>query len=236
MARIINEKEYKTKRNEILDCALNLINSKGYAQMTIEDILTGLQISRGALYHYFNSKQAILEAIVDRMEEQAEQTILPIVQDPNQSALQKFHNYFKASMRWKNMQRESVINIMRMWYIDENILIRHKLTSETMKRTPRLIEPMIRQGIEEKVFTTSFPEQASEIIVGITLSLADTIFELMFQNEDKQAGFGKSEIILDAYTDAIERILGAPSGSLQILEKSALRGWFDTADVDSTQE
>lgn len=236
MARIINEKEYKTKRNEILDCALNLINSKGYAQMTIEDILTGLQISRGALYHYFNSKQAILEAIVDRMEEQAEQTILPIVQDPNQSALQKFHNYFKASMRWKNMQRESVINIMRMWYIDENILIRHKLTTETMRCTPKLIEPIIRQGIEEKVFTTCFPEQAAEIIVGITLSLADSIFELMFTNECTQDGFEKFEVILDAYTDAIERILGAPSGSLKIFEKDAFREWFDITTPESTHK
>jgi AcrR family transcriptional regulator len=236
MARTIKEKDYNVKRNLILDFALSLIYSKGYEQMTIQDILDGLQISRGALYHYFDSKHAILEALVDQMEEQAEQIILPVVQDQNQSALQKFHSYFEASAHWKNMQKKFVVNIMRMWYVDENILIRHKLTSETMKRTPRLIEPIIRQGIEEKVFTTSFPEQASEIIVGITLSLADTIFELMFLNEYKQAGFGKFEIILDAYTDAIERILGAPSGSLQILEKNALRGWFDTTDVDSTHE
>ncbi len=234
MARIVNEKEHNIKRNQILDCALTLINSKGYVQMTIEDILASLQISRGALYHYFNSKQAILEAIVDRMGEQAEQTILPIVQDQNQSALQKFHNYFEASVRWKNMQRESVINVMRMWYVDENILVRHKLTSETMRRTPKLIEPIIRQGIEEKVFTTSFPEQAAEIIVGITLSLADSIFKLIFPNEYPQAGFEKFELILDAFTDAIERILGAPPGSLKFFEKETFRGWFDITAPEST--
>ena len=227
MARNVKENEYNLKRNEILDCALKLINSKGHAQMTIEDILSELQISRGALYHYFKSKQAILEALVGRMEDMAELTILPIVQDPNQPALQKFRNYFEASASWKNMQKESIVNIIRMWYVDENVLVRHKLTSEAMRRTPKLLEPIIRQGIEEKVFTPGYPEQAAEIIVGITLSLSSSIFDLMFPADNTPDRFEKFGIILDAYTDAIERILGAPSGSLKIFDKDAFKEWFN---------
>lgn len=56
MARIVKEEAYNAKRNEILDIALSLVYSKGYEQMTIQDILDGLHISRGALYHYFDSK------------------------------------------------------------------------------------------------------------------------------------------------------------------------------------
>ena len=50
MARIFKEEEFNAKRNEILDFSLGLVYSKGYAQMTIQDILDGLHISRGALY------------------------------------------------------------------------------------------------------------------------------------------------------------------------------------------
>lgn len=53
MARLVKEEEYNAKRNEILDIALSLVYSKGYEQMTIQDILDGLHISRGAFYHYF---------------------------------------------------------------------------------------------------------------------------------------------------------------------------------------
>ena len=67
MARILKEEEYTVKRNEILDVAQRLIYTKGYEQMTIQDMLDDLQISKGAFYHYFDSKQAVLEALVERI-------------------------------------------------------------------------------------------------------------------------------------------------------------------------
>ena len=39
MARIVKEAEYAGKRNEILDAAQRLIYTKGYEQMTVQDIL-----------------------------------------------------------------------------------------------------------------------------------------------------------------------------------------------------
>ena len=65
MPRIV--KEHAVRRNEILDLAQQLVYTKGYEQMTIQDILDGLQISKGAFYHYFDSKHAVLEAVVERM-------------------------------------------------------------------------------------------------------------------------------------------------------------------------
>ena len=96
-----------------------------------------------------------------------------------------------------------------------------------MKRTPRIIEPIIKQGIAEEVFTTKFPKQAAEIIVGIALTLTDSITELMFPSEIAQDNYAKLEIILAAYTEAIERILGADAGSLKIFEENSFREWFD---------
>jgi AcrR family transcriptional regulator len=61
MARIIKEHERSVKRNEIIDAAQRFIYTKGYEQMTIQDILDELQISKGAFYHYFDSKGALLE-------------------------------------------------------------------------------------------------------------------------------------------------------------------------------
>ena len=39
MARTVKEQEYATKRNEILDIARKLVYTKGYEQMSIQDIL-----------------------------------------------------------------------------------------------------------------------------------------------------------------------------------------------------
>ena len=64
MARAVKEQEYVAKRNGILDAMQRFVYTKGYEQMTIQDILDDLQISKGAFYHYFDSKQAVLEALV----------------------------------------------------------------------------------------------------------------------------------------------------------------------------
>src|SRR5689334_12596794 len=102
MARILKEDEHTAKRNEILDAALGLIYSKGYEKMTIQDILEKLQISKGAFYHYFDSKVDVLEAVVERMaSDQVEPIFLAILQDPNIPAMEKLHRYFDISTRWK---------------------------------------------------------------------------------------------------------------------------------------
>jgi AcrR family transcriptional regulator len=229
MARIFKEDEYNAKRDEILDYALRLVYAKGYAQMTIQDILDGMRISRGALYHYFDSKQALLEALVDRMGREAMQALLPIVQDPRLDALEKFRRYFEAGIGWKRQQKELILSLLQVWYGEDNAFIRQKMTAESMKNTPRLLEPIIRQGMAEKVFTTRYPEQAAEIIVGILLSLSDTFVRLLLAPASLQGVSQQAETVLEAVVDAIERILGAPAGSLKVFGAQDFSDWLSAA-------
>ena len=67
MVRVVNEAAYAARRNAILDAALRAVMTKGYEQMAISDLLSELQISSGAFYHYFDSKPALLLALVERM-------------------------------------------------------------------------------------------------------------------------------------------------------------------------
>lgn len=81
MARTVNKEEYTAKRNEILDAAQRFVYTKGYERMTIHDILADLKISSGTFYHYFDSKPAVLEAFIERIKEETEKPLLPIVHD-----------------------------------------------------------------------------------------------------------------------------------------------------------
>ena len=47
--------------------------------MSVQDVLDELDASRGAFYHYFDSKVALLEAVVERMVEAAIATLAPVV-------------------------------------------------------------------------------------------------------------------------------------------------------------
>src|SRR5579859_5989689 len=101
MVRIVKEHEYTARRNAILDAAQRAVMTKGYEQMAIADLLGELRISSGAFYHYFDSKPALLAALIQRLGDQVAQRVLPIVQDPTLCALDKLRRFFEALDRNK---------------------------------------------------------------------------------------------------------------------------------------
>ncbi len=226
MARILKEDEYNAKRNEILDTARHLIYTKGYEQMTIQDLLQALHISKGALYHYFASKEALLEALVDRMGQQAEQNLLPIVQDANLTAIQKIRRIIEGSAQWKSTQKELITGLLRLWFSDENAFIRHKMEAESRQHMADYLEPVIHQGIAEGTFTSRYPKQAAVIIAGVSLSLTDIIVGALISPQIDRAAIQELEDTWAAYVDTVERILGAPAGSLHIFGPGAFDDWL----------
>ena len=71
MPRTVNVEAHQVRRDAFLDVAQRLIQTKGYEQMSIQDVLDELDTSKGALYHYFDSKQALLDGVVDRFADAA---------------------------------------------------------------------------------------------------------------------------------------------------------------------
>jgi AcrR family transcriptional regulator len=227
MARIVKEEEYAEKRNAILDVAQRLVYSKGYEQMTIQDILDDLQISKGAFYHYFGSKPVLLEALVERMGLVVEKLVLPIMHDPELTALQKLQHFFDTLNRFKIAQKDFLLALLQGWYKDENAIVRHKL----MMTTPKVIKPflaeIIQQGNAEGVFSTFYPEQqVSDVVLALTQALGDTLGLLLLSSEPSHDNLQDIECTVAAYNDALERILGTPRGSLSLVDTETLKEWF----------
>jgi AcrR family transcriptional regulator len=233
MARILKEQEHTAKRNEILDAALQLVYSKGYEKMTIQDILDHLQISKGAFYHYFNSKVDVLEAVVERMAtEQVEPIFLAIVEDPNIPALEKLHRYFDMSTRWKTSKRAFVTELVKIWYSDENALARQKMLARTVEHMGPFFTEIIKQGVREGVFTTPYPEVTAQVIVNLIYDLAYASGQMFIAEDVKESdNLRRIETIYEAYSDVLERVLGAPKGSIQFMTAEALKIWFSSDET-----
>jgi AcrR family transcriptional regulator len=230
MARTVKEEEYTAKRNEILDAGLQLVYSKGYDKMTIQDILDQLQMSKGAFYHYFDSKVAVLEAVVERMAtEQVKPIFQSIVQDPQLPALEKLHQYFYMSTSWKTSNKAFLVTLMKVWFSDENALARQKMLARTLKHMGPFFVEIIKQGVREGVFSTPYPEVASEVTINLMYDLAFASGQMLMSEEVKQTdNLPKVEALYTAYGDVLERVLGAPKGSIQFMAAEALKVWFST--------
>lgn len=219
-------KEYTVRRTEILDAAQRLVQTKGYEQMTIQDILDELQISKGAFYHYFGAKQDLLEALIERFQVQAEQTVVAIMQEDG-SALERLEWLFTTLSRWKTTQKEFFLALLRVWYADDNALIRHKTRLATIKLVTPYLQTILEQGLREGVLTTTYPAQVGAIVLGLLNDLSDAAAPFFLTLDQMPDPLAVIEQTIAAYTDAIERVLGIASGSLQLVDPQILRMWVD---------
>jgi AcrR family transcriptional regulator len=153
MARKRTESPPAARRNEILDAAQRFVASKGFEQMTIDDILSDLSISKGAFYHYFESKGLLLEALIARMGDEARGVLVPILEDAGLTALQKLQRWFDTAAEWKTARKDFLLSLIQVWYHDDNAVVRLKLRSDTLAWIRPLLTRVIQQGIEEGVFT-----------------------------------------------------------------------------------
>lgn len=64
-----NEEIRKQTRQQILDAAFELFAGDGYNKTSISAVAEKAGISKGLIYHYFESKESILEGIFDQLVE-----------------------------------------------------------------------------------------------------------------------------------------------------------------------
>lgn len=231
MARKINASEYQKRRNEILNAAQGLILSKGYNQMSIQDILDALQISKGAFYHYFDSKNAVLHAMIERMMDQAKESLLPILEEQNVPAMKKLEQYFSAVSNWKISQKQYIMSLLQVWYNDDNLILREKQTAIGREVLTPLLEKIIRQGIEEGTIHTAFPECISRVVINLILDLGNSFGKSLLSlaseadKHQRERCYQEMKSMNDTYTDAIERVLCISSHTLVLINDDTLKQW-----------
>ncbi len=231
MARTIKHEDHAAKRSEILDIAQRLIYTKGYAQMSIQDILDGLGISKGAFYHYFDSKQALLEGIVERTVDQISLILLPIVHDPHMSALKKFQAVMNASAQWKTARIDFMFAILHAWYSDENALARQKITASMYAHVRPWAADIFRQGMAQGVISITSPEQTAQAVLTLAVGMGEAIGHLLMQVTPASTLQQRKEILREmaaissAFTSAIERTLGIRAGTLEIFTPKLMKQW-----------
>lgn len=149
--------------NRILDTATELFLEKGYENTTIQDIIDSLgDLSKGAIYHHFKSKEEIVEAVSNRFTEKIYNSFLQIKDNKNYTGIESLRNLFLASIENDDQKTmvKAVPNLLKnpkflSMYINESI----------NEIAPKLVEPIIRKGIEDGSIKTDFPKELAEVII-----------------------------------------------------------------------
>ena len=223
MARTVNVVEQAARRDAILDAAQRLILSNGYERLTVQDILEELQISKGAFYHYFDSKPAVVEALTERLVDDSERVLAQIAGEPELGATEKLQRFFGEIVRWKSERQNLMVAMLPVWYAPDNISFRLLVDRATAARLAPLLSAIVRQGVDEHQFATAYPEHAGSIIVAVVQALQDAIAQQLL------TGTAKVKEVMathGAHIEAIERYLGVPAGTLYRADARAVNSWI----------
>jgi hypothetical protein len=80
----------------------------------------------------------------------------------------------------------------------------------------------MRQGSQEGVFETPFPNPVGEILLAMFTNMGDTFAGALLKHTVSPQ---EVEQVVAAYTLALERVLGARTGSLGVIDQEALKKW-----------
>jgi AcrR family transcriptional regulator len=226
VARTLDPAAHAVRRDAFLDVAQALVMSRGYDRFSIQDILDAAGASKGAFYHYFDSKDALIDAVVDRMSDQAMTRVQPLLDDPSLTAPEKLQAVFGGIADFKAERSDLIIGFMRVWASDDNAVVRERLRRIAAQRQLHLFQTIVRQGVAEGCFTSRYPDHLARVLVGFMAGMGELAMELWIGRQEGTITFEEVKRTFDAYLEAFERIVGARPGSLTFLDESTLAVWF----------
>lgn len=228
MPRVV--KEYDERYTEFLDVAQRLFYQKGYDQTSVQEIIQAMGVAKGLFYYYFSSKADLLDALIERMAAQVVTTLQPLVDDPALDAATKLHLFFDRTQSWKLANKAFMLELTRVMYRDENVLLRTKVAAAAAPMVVPLLASILRQGVVECVYSVDYPEESAEILLELGQGLSGAVAAFLLSPQpngaELDARLAAIERRVRSYERSMERILGAAPRSLCVLTAEQMHEWF----------
>jgi AcrR family transcriptional regulator len=166
------EKQAEQRRIQLIDAALALFAEKGYDRTSIKDLAEAVGVAQGLVYHYFDSKEDLLLAVIDRHNPLPQvRRMLEGIQDQPAAMLlpQLLHGFYALF----GVKRELFIVGLRELLVDERVRSRiHLFQREGLTMLARYLAARIAAG-ELRPHNTEVTAQAV-LAAGMSLFIAET--------------------------------------------------------------
>ena len=201
----------KSKKEQILDVSLSLFLEKGYDNTSISDILSNLNIARGTLYYHFESKEAIMDTIIERSIKNVIEEAKGIVFRKGMTVQEKMFTLFSSTSMKRLSGRELMIDYLNQ---PQNALFHEKINRSFIQKIVPLLGDIIKEGVEEGIFINAYPYESAEMILVMIIGFMDVYYDNVDENDIKR----RTESLL--YN--MERILGVKEGSFDMFKSLSL--------------
>lgn len=162
------------KRELILDTAESLMMQISEREISVASIAKAAGIGKGSIYYYFQSKEEILYAVIERAYKMVIQEYFHSI-DSRLPALEKIKILFYSSIKSEFSDKQK--NLIRKLHVNENLILHSYLKEIAIAELTPILESLLIQGMEEGTIHTEIPHESAEMIVAfLTFILDGTVF------------------------------------------------------------
>lgn len=194
-------KEAEERKNEILDVAARLFSAKGFDNTSTNDILQEVGIARGTLYYHFQSKEEILDAVIERMIRQMLAEAGALAKRKEFPVLQRLTLMIRALQvkeGWSD-------GLMEQIHKPQNALMHQKIQERLLAGMNPLFTGLIEEGAAAGICHTDYPEEVAEM----TFLYANTAFDALASQTEEERQRKTAAFIYN-----LERLLQMEQGSM----------------------
>ena len=213
----------KQRKMEYLETALKLFNEKGYEKTTIKDIIDAMGVSKGAFYHYFQSKEDIIEEISDAYAERVLKQTQNLANRQDLRPTEKINELFRMVQGYKKSHNEKRQKIKNIFQEDQNLKLQRKIITKLRDQMMKSVLKMIEEGItagefrEQDIFETT--DYLLYVIQGLNRSIEEIVRkELKKGAPDLDAAEERMRKKLAFYERMFELTLGTEEGAIQFTD------------------
>lgn len=189
MARIVKDPDIR--RQEIIDGARQLFEKQGISRTSMSGIARQLDVAKGLLYYYFDSKEALVATVIDQLTRQFSDGLTRIAERTDMP----FHEKLKMILRFyfTTIKSHPGILSLDLSHPDLFALVRSRLSDVAYLQ----VRTVLQSGLDSGDIAIAYPDLVLRILIN---GLADLYMEGTRQ--------------MDVHAALIEQILGLEKGSL----------------------
>jgi AcrR family transcriptional regulator len=159
-------KKPEVRRRELLDAASRLFVEKGYKSTSVDDIVAAAGASKGTFYLYFESKPAVLNAIVEQVQTGIFEVLGEVMTsdlDPEEKLYQGLERAFK-----KYEQNEEIVRVFELAGPEA---AHERLRSRGWEASKPVVGELLREGMKQGLFRIEDFDGTVDLVMAIVADL-----------------------------------------------------------------
>jgi AcrR family transcriptional regulator len=195
----LKPEELEARRQEIITAARACFLRTGFHKSTTDEICHEASITPGGLYHYFDSKEDIILAVIDQSAHRVAERLRGMIEGSSDAKglYRDVSTFFSGVMLDPDL--DSVVRLdIEIW----SEALKNEKLAEITKRSwalrRQMLEALVRRGIDEGLYNskTADPRALASLFLGIFIGLR--IQRLLWSDEFDVHGALQSFLMMHA--------------------------------------